>query len=108
MGHKCLKGQGLWPTAGTEPELKGLRMEITGNRGDVLDADHGDGGHPGRAAGDLAPEAILARPGGPVDRPDGPCGARGARVLEAVKGFLRGKGGRKRGQHSTGIARAGG
>ena len=90
-------------TCDMTPEYKGPEKEaekgIKERRGDVSDAERDD----------LAPEAILARPGGPGDRPDGPCGPRGARVLAAVVGFLKGrKTGRKRVRHSTGIARAGG
>ena len=78
---------------GRTPELKGLRMgDGIGRTRRVPDAEHGDGGQPGRADKGSPLVGHSGTPdGGLGERSGGPCGARGARVLAAVEGFLKGR-----------------
>ena len=129
--HGCRKGSGAGhgkvsvEATVTSTKTPRVRQEIASDAverlrvpscqttgGPLVDAEHGDGGHPGLAD---KGSPLVGRPGGPDrgpdglpgvrqggglddgpggrpgDRPDGPCGPRGSRVLEAVAGYLRSK-----------------
>ena len=84
---------------------------LTPRRAFVSEAEPGDAGRVGPGDGPLGLTGGPACPGGAgglsSGRRDAPGGPRGAYVLQAVEGFMRGKGGRKPSRHSTGLAQAG-